>query len=36
MLSIDCIFTLMHHKTTDLKCTNSQNRTTSFLIIVTV
>lgn len=35
MLSIYCIFTLMHHKS-GLKCTNSQNRTTSVLVIVAV
>lgn len=31
---MDCIFTLMHLKS--LKCINYQNRTTSFLNIVTV
>lgn len=36
MLSIYCIFTLMHRKKTGLRGTNSQNRTTSFLVIAAV
>lgn len=36
MLGIHCIFKLMHNKTFFLKCTNEQNGTTSFLVIVDV